>query len=69
MTRDSRWLFVVQIVAGLFGVFGATVTDPAAYGLSPVSLRWISLLGLLVSNAASKLATSPLPAKDEPFWR
>jgi hypothetical protein len=63
-TRDSQLWNVLMGVGAVVSVVAITMTDPADYGLSPVVLKWIQLVGVAFT-AAGKLGTSPLPHTDE----
>lgn len=65
MSRDSGVLRLLQLVAVLLAVMVATITDPDAYGLSPLSLRWLGLISTLVGTAAGWLSTSPLKGREK----
>ena len=62
-TRDSNWLTGLQVAAIVLGTL--SVGDPASYGLTPITMKWIALGAVLVGTLAGKLATSPLPGKND----
>ena len=69
MSRDSGILRLLQLVAVLLAVVVATVTDPSAYGLSDLSMRWLGLISTLIGTAAGWLSTSPLPGKPKGMFK
>lgn len=63
ITRDSRLLTTLKLLALVLGVLATTITDPAAYGLSDVVMHWIGLLAVVMGTVSGWLSTSPLPGK------
>lgn len=64
MTRnDAKWAvgMLAAIVTGL-ATLGSTVVD---YGVPAVALPYIRLIALVVGIVSGKLATSPLPGKND----
>lgn len=64
MTRDNQVWNILGLVGIVLGVLVATITDPAAYGISPVVMRWLGLASVLLA-ALLKFANSQLPGEND----
>jgi hypothetical protein len=67
LTRDSQFFIIVQWTAIVLGVLSATITDPEAYGLTPILMRWVSLLAVIMGTVAGRLGASPLPGARDAY--
>lgn len=65
MTRDSKVLPVLQVSAIVLALVVANITDPAAWGVSPVALKWLGLLSTVIGTVAGFLGTSPLKGAND----
>jgi hypothetical protein len=64
LTRDSPLWNTLMTIGGIVSVVAITIQNPSEYGLSPIVLKWIQLVGVAFT-AAGKLGTSPLPHAEE----
>lgn len=69
MSRDSLIFHpIVQVIAALAALAALTIaTDPAgpaSYGLTPVAVKWLGLVGILASQLG-RFGKSPFPGKKD----
>lgn len=60
MGYDSKVWSVIFWVGVIGTTIGQTVTNPAEYGLPPIAVRWISLIGIICMALGGKLGQSYL---------
>ena len=62
MTRDNQIWNILGLVGIVLGIVVATITEPAAYGVSPTVMRWLGLSSVVLT-ALLKFANSHLPGE------
>lgn len=55
---------IIALIALIFGTLAASITDPAAFGLSDTMQHWIQLLAQVASTVAAFLAVPPMRRDD-----
>jgi hypothetical protein len=64
MTRDSKLWPILQVGALAIATLAA-VTNPAELGISPVAMRWISLVNVLIGTVGGKFGNSNLKGEND----
>lgn len=63
-------LNIVSIAGLILGVMAATIVEPADYGLSTISVKWMALAAQIASTIAAfytSPAPTPAPVTPEPL--
>lgn len=61
----SNITFAIQVASLLVGVMATGIQDPANYGLSDITVRWISLASGMLSSLLGLLQVQTARAEDK----
>ena len=65
MTRDSKILTFIQLAGFCAGLVANTINDPVSYGLTPLVVKWVNLIAIVLTGISGWLRTSPLKGEND----